>query len=369
MLNPKLLIAVVLALAGTARAEPLSIVTQSVPPATYNQDYRFSFQAAGGVPPYQWCGPGASCPWLNGGLPQGIFISADGQISGTPQAPGSYAFQVEVQDAAGSRLDQFFTLNIPATANLIITVDSLPVAVLGQSYEVYLSAEGGTPPYASDMTTAGWLLVDTKRLPLSPGDSGADQGRAPPAGLSLDLDGRLGGTPTQAGNFTLAIQLTDSSSPPQVVSKVFPLTILPSNALGILNPTVPTATVGQSYSVQLETSDLAWETVAFVAVDDMGRNSPAALASLPPGISLSPTGLLSGVPTTAGSYSFQVQISDGQGRVFIQGIAVVVMDPAPAAALKPIARGCSTSGGGASGAGLLIVLGQVAVSRRRRLMH
>src|SRR5277367_116902 len=106
--DPRLLLMAVLATATTARAQ-LIVTTTSVPAGAYNVPYSTALQATGGVPPYQWCGPpppsGALCPWgtpstVQGGFPPGIQLSADGVLSGTPVAAGSYPFEVEVQDSA-----------------------------------------------------------------------------------------------------------------------------------------------------------------------------------------------------------------------------------------------------------------------------
>jgi len=70
--------------------------------------------------------------------------------------------------------------------------------------------------------------------------------------------------------------------------------------ISITSPSIlPTGTIGQSYSYQLQTS---------------GGQPPIAYTitsgSLPPGLSLGLTGLISGTPTTAGTFSFTVRATD-----------------------------------------------------------
>ena len=44
--------------------------------------------------------------------------------------------------------------------------------------------------------------------------------------------------------------------------------------------------------------------------------------SLPPGLSLSPTGLISGVPTTAGTYGFTVSVTGGDSRTITRSLSI-----------------------------------------------
>ena len=68
---------------------------------------------------------------------------------------------------------------------------------------------------------------------------------------------------------------------------------------------LPQANVGQSYLKQFQVSGTVG-SVTYVKGD----------GSLPPGLSLSPGGMLSGIPTTTGNYSFEVMAKDNcQGDV------------------------------------------------------
>ncbi len=379
--DPRLLLVAVLATGATARAQ-LTVTTTSVPTGAYDVPYSFTLQAMGGVPPYQWCGPpqtpGALCPWgtfstAAGGLPPGIVLSADGVLGGTPGCAGSYPFNVQVQDSAGSQqTSTFLTLSIPATGPLLVATNTPPAAFLQITYNFNLCAAGGMLPYSHDpvsnpSSTAGWSVLDTEQLPLNSVDASVDLGPMPPAGLTLDLGGKLWGTPSEAGKYTLSVQVIDTTTPPQVATKVLPLIILPAANLNVLNPTPPTATVGIAYTAQVQSSWLDVDPATFMPVDASGQATPAAAALLPPGITLSSTGLLSGVPTTAGSFSFQVQLTDQIGGVVVDQTIQLAVAPATAnAPLEPSPTGgCATTSGTSSGAGLLAVL-VLAVSRRRR---
>ena len=73
---------------------------------------------------------------------------------------------------------------------LQITTSSLPDGQKGVAYKVKLAATGGTAPYT-------WSL---KTGPLPPG-------------LTLSTNGKLAGTPTKRGTYTMTFRVADSASP------------------------------------------------------------------------------------------------------------------------------------------------------------
>jgi hypothetical protein len=104
-------------------------------------------------------------------------------------------------------------IKITSTSSLEIAPPTLPIGTVGVSYEVTLTATGGTAPYV-------WSIVSSNL----------------PAGLTFDVTtGKLSGTPTVAGtSYALSVKVVDSSSPVQkFATKSYTLTINPA----------PTATV------------------------------------------------------------------------------------------------------------------------------
>ena len=80
------------------------------------------------------------------------------------------------------------------TANFSIHVEpglvlggSLPAGAVAQPYSAAVAASGGTPPYS--------YSIESGSLP---------------AGLSLAADGSISGTPTEAGDSSFVIAVTDS---------------------------------------------------------------------------------------------------------------------------------------------------------------
>ena len=338
-------------------AAPLAIVTSTLPGAQVNETYQVALSAIGGTPPYQWCGPSGTCQALpstvtplNGVLPPGLVFSPDGVLSGVPESNGTVAFQVAVIDSASppnAVVSIELPLHVTASGAVSISTSDLPPAQLGTPYVGQLAAAGGQAPVS-------WTLVDARRLPSALGDPGADLQTEMPSGLTLEpATGQIIGTPLASGDFVLLLQVTDSSSPAEVATDNVLLQVLPANGLQILNSSLPTATIGTAYNALLDTNAVN-ATVTFVSVDTAGQNTPAARATLPPGIALSASGALSGVPTAVGDFSFLIEATDSEGRIAIQSFFVSV-------AQRP--SGCSS---GAGELGWLAMFGLSALWRRRR---
>lgn len=77
----------------SAQVSALAITTSTLQTALLNQPYSTSLGASGGVPSYTWS-------LKTGSLPAGVGLNPSGQISGTPQASGTFTFTVSVADSA-----------------------------------------------------------------------------------------------------------------------------------------------------------------------------------------------------------------------------------------------------------------------------
>jgi hypothetical protein len=67
------------------------LVTHQTPTATLGVPYQGRVWAGRGTPPYHWT--------LNGGFPRGLLFHRDGQITGTPNLPGIFRFEVFATDS------------------------------------------------------------------------------------------------------------------------------------------------------------------------------------------------------------------------------------------------------------------------------
>ena len=251
-------------------AAPTIVVTPStLPPASVGQAYDQTLAASGAGDRYSYT-------VVTGALPAGVTLTSDGRLAGTPTAGGSFAFTLRATNAAGFTGERAYTLTV-ATATVTLAPASLPAGASGMAYSETLSATGGNAPY-SYAVTAGAL----------------------PTGVTLSSSGALAGTPTQSGSFTFSITATDSStgSGPYSATRSYTL-VIAAPALTLAPATLANATVGTAYSQALTAS---------------GGTAPYSYAisagTLPAGVTLGTNGTLSGTPTSGGSYSFTVTVTD-----------------------------------------------------------
>jgi len=251
--------------------DALTITTGSpLPPGTVGTSYSQTFRAAGGTSPYTWS-------VASGSLPGGLTLSVSGSLSGTPSATGSFNFTIRVADSSASPRSSQKAFSLTIVAPLSITTSSpLASGIVGVSYDQTLTANGGTSPYT-------WSIASGSL----------------PAGLSFSSSGTLNGTPTAAGSFNFTIRVIDSSIAQQTVQKAFTLTVV-SLSITTTSP-LPSGVVGTGYSKGLQASG---------GTPPYRWSIPSG--GLPKGLSLASDGVLSGVPTTAGSFSFSIQVTDSR---------------------------------------------------------
>jgi uncharacterized protein (TIGR03437 family) len=260
---------------------PLSITSSGnlggfVPGATISG----IFTAKGGVSPYTW---------TTTGLPAGISANGStGAFSGTVGNPGVYSFGVQVTDAENPAATATGTVSYSV---LGITTSSLPAGTLLTAYSASFAAVGGSSPYTFSSSLPQGL------------------------GLSLSSSGVLTGTPQATGNFTLVIQLTDSTG--LKTSSTFVLTVSGAKTpLTVPGGDLTSGRVLVPYSAGLQASGgispYSWSVLAGV---------------LPSGVSLDGSGTLAGTPTVAGHYSFTAKATDASGAT-AQGVYNLVVNPA-----------------------------------------
>lgn len=250
-------------------AGALTITTTMLAPGLTGSAYSAALAASGGTAPYAWS-------LVGGSLPAGLSLdTTSGAISGTPATAGDSTFTVQVSDQSVPGQVATQRLSITIIAPLALATTALPDGVTGTAYAAPLAATGGRSPYT-------WSIAS---------------GALPP-GLTLDQPtGLISGTPNTTGMFSFTVQVADASAPAMAVSRAFQVAI--GSPLAIRTANLPGSTVGDAYSAQLRAT---------------GGITPYAWSvhsgALPGGLTLNANGTLSGVPTTAGTFSFTLAVID-----------------------------------------------------------
>jgi hypothetical protein len=254
-----------------AAGAPLSIASASLPGAMLNQPYSATLAAAGGTAPYSWA-------ITSGSLPGGLNLATSGAILGSPTATGTFNFTASVADSSDPTQTKSVSISIVvAPATLSIVSASLPSGTNGAGYSNALQATGGTAPYTWSITSGSL-----------------------PSGLSIGATtGVVSGTPTASGTFNFTASVTDTSNPTQTKSALVALVIAPTT-LSITSATLPSGTNGSGYSNALQatggTAPYTWAVTS---------------GNLPSGLSIgATTGILSGTPTTSGTFNFTATVTD-----------------------------------------------------------
>jgi hypothetical protein len=139
--------------------------------------------------------------------------------------------------------------NRPAPQPLTITTTSLPRADLHRQYYFPLEAQGGVQPY-SWQVTSGEL----------------------PDGLSLTPDGLLMGIPSQVGEYTFTVTVTDSAKPAHQRSQEFQVRVITPLLAEWSRPAeVHGRKIEGSIKVSNETEHNFNLTFIAVAVNEIGR--------------------------------------------------------------------------------------------------
>lgn len=284
---------------GGVGPKDLAVVTASLPSGVAGMTYSATIEASGGSEAgYTWA-------VTEGALPAGLTLGDAGTpsttLSGTPSAEGSSTFTVTVTDSEGNTASGQLTLRIdPAGMPLSIVTQTLPDAALDTAYSVEITAERGSGTGYTWALSAGAL----------------------PIGLMLEGEGTpsttLFGTPTETGTFDFTVRVTDSTGAAatqalQLRVDTAPLTIqdpaLGPGVVGVLYEAVLTAEGGTG-------SDYTWSV---------------SQGTLPDGITLvaqgTPSTTLSGTSTEAGTFDFQVTVTDSDGNTGTRDLTLEIVEP------------------------------------------
>jgi len=291
---------------------PVKILTRGVSAGRIGQPYNLAFSAVGGYAPYRW-------RLVAGQMPPGLMLDEQaGTVAGTPEKAGDWEAQLNVADAEGTAASEplVFKLEIlteQGARRLLITTRSLPTLLVGAASDVTLACEGGAAPYT-------WRADGSL-----------------PDGLRLE-EGRISGTPSQAGTQTLALSVSDATG--QTATANFPLNVKRTAPYWLALLLAALALVALCAAVFLARAYGRWKRTPLRVTTESLPNARASCGytvqlacegglppyrwrvvegELPPGLSLSHEGKLSGLPfegvgvDVTKDVPFTVEVRDGRG--------------------------------------------------------
>jgi hypothetical protein len=246
--------------------------------------YQDTLTASGGTPPYTWSATNV--------LPQGLSVGASGSITGTPAYLGNFGIGVQVTDSGSPRQTATQMLSISIAPQVLFTTTSLPNAHANAPYDAIITV-------STNIDQTSWKLTSGSL----------------PTGMQLSNPGarqvEITGTVSQTGSYPFTLQVQDTSSPPQVATQNYTLTV--DSALAVATLKLGSAVVGAGYSVTLSAVNGAppyqWSAVG-----------------LPPGLVIDPnTGTISGVPSAWGTYQPTVTVTDSAAHSASQTLGLTVL--------------------------------------------
>jgi hypothetical protein len=178
---------------------PLEIVTAALPGATQGNAYSTTLQARGAEGATTWSLlPGSA-------LAEGLALSSNGTVSGTPVATGTTTTAVQVVDGTGRATTGEVSLTVAGSASPVFLDNRLPAGQVGAGYQYPVRVVGGTGSYT-------WSVV---------------AGSLPP-GLTLDTaTGRVGGTPSGAASGSVTLRAQDGTG---AVTRALPYVVTASTS-------------------------------------------------------------------------------------------------------------------------------------------
>jgi hypothetical protein len=185
-----------------AAGAALTVTTTALPDGAPGTAYSTTLEASGGTPPYTW-------QVTDGTLPDGLTLSPDGTLSGTPTTAGPYDVSAQVLDStspASLRATQQFTLTVAQqTVAPQLTSRASASVVVGHPLSFVVTATGQPVPVITRQGT----------LPSGIGFHPAANGTA-----------TLSGTPplSAAGVYHLTLRATNGTAPD--ASQSFTLTVV-----------------------------------------------------------------------------------------------------------------------------------------------
>lgn len=210
------------------------------------------------------------------GLPPGLNLSDSGVLSGKPTHAGIFNVTVKVSNSAG---------NATKTLRMNISGDAEPTPVSKPAISAsYLPDAKVDEYYSADIGLTG-------SLPMNISVSGMPQGFSFSSGI-------LSGYPQTAGNYNVTVTAENSAGS---ITKTLPLKITSNQTKPVIGiSSLPAGKVGAYYSADLKVTGTAPIKIS--------------VSGIPAGLTITPSGVLSGYPKAPGTYNVTVKVSDMTGN-------------------------------------------------------
>jgi hypothetical protein len=225
---------------------------------------------------------GQTLTYTASGLPAGLSInSASGLITGTPTTSGTNSATVTASDTTGAHGSASFSWTINAAGNTVtVTNPGSQSGTVGSTANLQI--------HASDSASGQTLTYSASGLP--------------PTLFISSSSGLITGSETTAGTFSATVTATDTTGAHG--SATFSWTVSSAgNTVTVTNPGSKSGNVGTATSLQIHASD-----------SQSGQTLTYKANGLPAGLTINgSSGLISGTPTTAKTYSVTVTATDTTG--------------------------------------------------------
>lgn len=329
-----------------AAAAPVSISTTSLPSGTVSVAYDATLTGTGGTPPYTWSASG---------LAPGLSISTTGAITGTPTTAGNYSETITVTDSVSETSSTTFNVNI---TGFIITVTP---GTLRNNYTGVVGMAIQTGPSSLLVTSLGRYVSGAAANSHTVKIIQANGVDLPGGSASVNVLGGVQGTfvykalssgVTLSPNTTYYVVTTETSGGDQWYDNNTTVTTttaasVTSAVYGTAAPYIISSTAGHTYGPV----DIVYSAIATLAITTSTlpngvsgtvytTSTLAATGGVPPytwswtgnapGLSLSSGGVITGTPTTPGTYSEAVTVTDSVSGTATRTFVVTIL-PAPGA--------------------------------------